>query len=64
MNLYKELSELEEMKERSKSQANEILDHYFTDPEKAKKLLIELNSIEKELEELEGEFEKLQNEIS
>jgi predicted nucleic acid-binding Zn-ribbon protein len=64
MNLYKELSELEDMKEKSKSQADEILDHYFTDPKKAKKLLIELNSIEKELEELEEEFKKLQNEIS
>jgi predicted nucleic acid-binding Zn-ribbon protein len=64
MNVYKELSELEEMKERTKSQANEILDHYFTDPKKAKKLLIELNSIEEELEELERELKKLQNEIS
>ena len=64
MNLYKELSELEELKDKSKSQANEILDHYFTDPKKAKKLLIELNDIEKELEELEGELKKLQNEIS
>jgi predicted nucleic acid-binding Zn-ribbon protein len=64
MNLYKELSELEELKDKSKSQKDEILDHYFTDPKKAKELLIELNSIEKELEELEEEFKKLQNEIS
>jgi hypothetical protein len=64
MNLYKELSELEELKDKSKSQTDEILDHYFTDPKKAKELLIELNGIEKELEELEEEFKKLQNEIS
>ena len=63
MNVYKELSELEEMKEITKSQANEILDHYFTDPKKAKKLLIELNKIEKELEEVEEELKKIQNEI-
>ena len=64
MNLYKELSELEELKDKSKSQTDEILDDYFNDPKKAKELLIELNGIEKELEELEEEFKKLQNEIS
>lgn len=64
MNLYKELSELEELKDKSKSQTDEILDHYFTDPEQAKKLMLEVLEIEKELEELEEEFKKLQNEIS
>ena len=64
MNLYKELSELEELKNKSKSQADEILDHYFTDPKKAKELMLEMLDIEKELEELEEEFKKLQNEIS
>jgi len=63
MNIYKQLSELEELKDRSKSQSDVILDHYFTDPKKAKKLLIELNSIEEELEELERELKKLQNDI-
>lgn len=63
MNIFKELSEVGEMKERSKSQADVILDHYFTDPKKATKLLLELSEIEKELGELEEELIKLQNEI-
>lgn len=63
MNLYKELSEIENMLEKSKTQKDNILDHYFNDPVTAKKLLLELENIEKELEDLEKEFEKIQNEI-
>jgi hypothetical protein len=64
MNLYQELGEIEDLKEKSKYQKDDILDHYFTDPKQAKKLMLEVLEIEKELEELEEEFKKLQNEIS
>jgi hypothetical protein len=63
MNIYKELCEIEELKNRSSLQKDEILDHYFKDPKKAKKLLLELQEVEKELDDLEKEFEKIQNEI-
>jgi len=64
MNLFKQLSEVEEIKERTKYQSDIILDYYFTDPKKATKLLLELSEIEKDLEELEEELIKIQNEIS
>lgn len=63
MNLYEELGEIEELKEKSKCQKDDILDHFYTDPETAKKLMFEVLEIEKELDELETEFKKLQNEI-
>jgi hypothetical protein len=63
MNIYKELNEIEDLKENSKNQKDDILDHYFKDPVKAKKLLLELEEIEKELDDLEVEFNKILNEI-
>lgn len=63
MNIYKELCEIEELKEKSSLQKDQILDYYFTNPKKAKKLLLELQEVEKELDDLEKEFGKLQNEI-
>lgn len=63
MNIYEDLNEIEELKDKALLQKDEILDHYFKDPKKAKKLLLELQDIENELDELEGEFKKLQNEI-
>jgi hypothetical protein len=63
MNIYKELNEIEDLKENSKNQKDDILDYYFKDPVKAKKLLLELEEIEKELDDLEKEFEKIQNDI-
>jgi hypothetical protein len=58
MNIYKELCEIEELKDKSSLQKDEILDHYFKDPKKAKKLLLELQEVEKELNELDKEFSK------
>lgn len=63
MNLYEELVEIEELKEKSKIQKDDILDNYHVDPKKANALMMEVLDIEKELEELEEEFKKLQNEI-
>ena len=63
MNLYAELTEIEELKEKSKLQKDEILDCYNLNPQMAKRLMLETLDIEKELEELETEFINLQNEI-
>lgn len=63
MNLYAELTEIEELKEKSKLQKDEILDCYNLNPQMAKQLMLEALDIEKELEELETEFINLQNEI-
>jgi hypothetical protein len=63
MNIFKILSELEEMRDRSKDQSDIILDYYKKDPIKAKNLLLELSEIEKELDELEKQFIIIQNEI-
>lgn len=64
MNFYNELLELEELKEKSKIQKDDILDLFYKNPIKAKKLMLEVMSIDKELNELEEEFKKIQNEIS
>lgn len=63
MTLYKELIEVEGLKEKSNLQKDNILDHYYTDPKIASKLLLEVLEIEKELEDLESQLKKLQNEI-
>jgi hypothetical protein len=63
MEIYKELCEIEELREKTKSQKDTLLDIYSKHPEKVKKLLIDVIEVEKELNELEEDFIKLQNEI-
>jgi hypothetical protein len=43
--------------------SDSILDAYNKNPEKCNELLIEINAINKELDYLQEEFSKLQNEI-
>ena len=63
MNVYSELQEINELKERSGYATDDILDLYKKNPKECKKLLIELCEISKELDDLEKEFEKIQNEF-
>ena len=63
MKIFDELVEIEETQDKLKDMTNDILDLYNLNPEKSKKLLIELSEIEKELNELEGEFKKILNEV-
>jgi hypothetical protein len=63
MKVFDELIEIEETQDKLKDMTNDILDLYNLNPEKSKKLLIELSEIEKELNELEGEFKKILNEV-
>jgi seryl-tRNA synthetase len=63
MNLYSELAEINELMEKSNMMSDDILDLYKKYPKECKTLLIEVCEINKELEDLEKEFETLQNEI-
>jgi predicted nucleic acid-binding Zn-ribbon protein len=63
MNVSKELEEVGDMQFKLKGTVDSILDLYKKNPNKCKKLLIELSEIEKDLEELEEDFKKLQYEI-
>jgi hypothetical protein len=63
MNVYSELQEINELKEKSGCATDDILDLYKKHPKECKKLLIELCEISKELDDLEKEFEKIQNEF-
>jgi hypothetical protein len=56
MNIYKELEELDNMQNKLKTHQDTLLDHYKKNPSKCEKLLIELNELNRELEELELEF--------
>lgn len=63
MNVFKELNDVENMQDDLKNMQDIILDNYKKNPKKCERFLKELCNIDKELKELEMEFEKLQNEI-
>jgi len=61
MNLYSELAEVGDIQNDIKNMTDNILDLYHKNPKKCKELLIELNEINKELDDLEKQFELLLN---
>ncbi len=63
MNVYSELTEINELMEKSGYISDDILDLYKQYPKQCKSLLIELCEINKDLKDLEKEFEKIQNDI-
>ena len=63
MNVYSELTEINELMEKSGYMSDDILDLYKQYPKECKDLLVDLCEINKELEDLEKEFEKIQNDI-
>lgn len=63
MNLYPELAEINELMEKTGYMSDDILDLYKEYPKECKSLLLELSEINKELEDLEKEFEKIKNDI-
>jgi predicted nucleic acid-binding Zn-ribbon protein len=63
MNINNEIEEVGDLQDRIKNQQDMILDRYKNNPEKYDELLIEINSINGELEYLEEEFKNLKNEI-
>lgn len=58
MSVFKELNDIAETQIELKNITNNILDLYNKNPKECQKLLIELNDINKELDELELEFLK------
>ena len=63
MNINNEIEEVDDLQDKLKVQQDMILDRYKNNPEKYGELLIEINSINGELEYLEEEFKKLKDEI-
>jgi hypothetical protein len=63
MNINNEIEEVGDLQDKIKNQQDMILDRYKNNPEKYDELLIEINSINGELEYLEEEFKKLKDEI-
>jgi peptidoglycan hydrolase CwlO-like protein len=59
MNLYSELAEVGDIQNDLKNMTDNILDIYHKNPKKCEQLLMELNEINKELDDLEKEFEAL-----
>jgi predicted nucleic acid-binding Zn-ribbon protein len=59
MNVFKELEEVDEIKDNLELLTDNILKRYNSNPEKSKSLLLELVSIKKELEDIENDFKKL-----
>jgi phage terminase large subunit-like protein len=61
MNLFKELAEIAESKDKIKVMQDDVLDLFYTDKKRATKLLKELNELEHELENIDQEINKLYN---
>lgn len=59
MNVFKELEEVDEIKDNLEMLTDDILKIYNSNPEKSKSLLLEIVSIKKELEDIENDFKKL-----
>jgi peptidoglycan hydrolase CwlO-like protein len=59
MNLYSELAEVGDIQNDLKDMTDNILDLYHKNPKKCEHLLIELGELNKELDDLEKEFEEL-----
>ena len=59
MNLYSELAEVGDIQNNIKNMTDNILDLYNKNPRKCEKFLIELGKLNKELDDLEKEFELL-----
>jgi hypothetical protein len=58
MSVFKELNDIVETQMALNGMTNDILDVYKKNPKECERLLIELDNINKELDELETEFLK------
>jgi hypothetical protein len=58
MSVFKELNDIVETQMTLNNMTNNILDVYKKNPKECERLLIELDNINKELDELETEFLK------
>jgi hypothetical protein len=61
MNYYNFLSEVESIKEKSLVNKDLVLDNYNKNPNHAKLLMMKLLELDKELEDLEKELQKIED---
>lgn len=63
MNAFKERAEIAETKDKVKEMQDNVLDLFYTNKDRAIKLLKELNSLEEELDNIDKEIEQLLKEL-
>ena len=61
MNIYNELTEIAESKDKVKRMQDNVLDLFYTDKKRATKLLKELSELEQELDKIDSEISNLLN---
>jgi hypothetical protein len=61
MNIYNELTEIAESKDKVKNMQDNVLDLFYTDKKRATKLLKELSELEQELDKIDSEISNLLN---
>jgi hypothetical protein len=60
-NAYTEAAEMGEMVDRLNSMKDAALDHYHTNPKECERILKAILELDKEVEELIGEYDELLN---
>ncbi len=63
MNIYNELAKIEELRQRIKTNQDEILDIYDPSNKKMIKLLVEMNDLLVEADQVEKEMEQLMQQL-
>lgn len=63
MNIYKELEEIEVLRQRVKENQDQVLDIYEPKNETMTKLLKEMNSLLEEVDQVESEMEQLMKQL-
>ena len=63
MNVYKELEEIEVLRQRVKQNQDQVLDIYDPQNDKMQKLLVEMNSLLEEVDQVENEMEQLMKKL-
>ncbi len=63
MNIYKELEEIEVLRQRVKQNQDQVLDVYDPQNDMMRKLLIEMNDLLVEVDQVENEIEQLMKQL-
>jgi precorrin-3B methylase len=63
MNVYKELEEIEVLRQRVKQNQDQVLDIYEPKNETMQKLLKEMNDLLEEVDQVENEMEQLMKQL-
>ena len=63
MNIYKELEEIEVLRQRVKQNQDQVLDIYEPKNETMQKLLKEMNQLLEEVDQVENEMEQLMKKL-